>query len=132
LIQASANVISIHQETNCDAGHQLQIINRCSCLSGLAVSPKQKPHFELVRFTDIVLAMGVFPGFGGQKFISGVYNKILQLHNFRNTNKLGYKISVDGGINVDIAKNLISIGTDIIVSGSAFFSDPCAFHFCLD
>ncbi|MDR3273771.1 MAG: ribulose-phosphate 3-epimerase [Puniceicoccales bacterium] len=130
-IQAGADAITIHQEANCDVRGQLRIIKEHGCLCGLAVNPETVPNFELVRLADIVLAMGVFPGFGGQKFMPEVCSKISLLHNFRSSNKLSYKISVDGGINADIAKDLASIGMDIIVSGSAFFSDPRTFQFCL-
>jgi ribulose-phosphate 3-epimerase len=129
--RAGANAITIHQEAACDAEEQLRIIGRCGCLRGISSGPLVALNFELVRHVDIVLVMGVFPGSCGQKFIPEVRDKILQLRNFRDSNGLGYKISIDGGVNAEIARDLISIGADIIVSGSAFFSDPHAFRFCL-
>jgi ribulose-phosphate 3-epimerase len=127
--QAGAGAITIHCGAACDAEQQLQIIRECGCLCGISVCPGMAFDFELVRHTDIVLVMGVPPGLCGQKFMTEARDRVLQLRNFRDSNKLRYKISIDGGVNAEIAKDLISIGADIIVSGSAFFLDPGAFRF---
>ncbi|MDR2721092.1 MAG: ribulose-phosphate 3-epimerase [Puniceicoccales bacterium] len=127
--QAGAGAITIHCEAACDVRKQLQSIRECGCLCGISVCPGMVLDFELVQCADIVLVMGVPPGLCGQKFMEEAYDKVLQLRNFRNGNGLQYKISVDGGVNAKIAKDLISIGADVIVSGSAFFSDPSAFRF---
>ncbi|MDR1256074.1 MAG: ribulose-phosphate 3-epimerase [Puniceicoccales bacterium] len=131
-VQAGADALTIHREVTCDVGGLLGAIRDHGCLCGLAFNPETALDFELVRLADVVLLMGVHPGFCGQNFIAETWHKILQLHNFRNGNKLSHKISVDGGVREDIAKNLICAGVDIIISGSAFFSNPSAFKFCLN
>jgi ribulose-phosphate 3-epimerase len=130
-IEAGCNSVTIHQESNCDAKKQLQIIRQRGCLSGLAVNPQTMPDLSLIHGTDIVLIMGVVPGFGGQIFIPETNDKVTELQNHRRTSGEHYKIAVDGGINADIAKRLATLGADIIVSGSAFFENPRDFKFCL-
>jgi ribulose-phosphate 3-epimerase len=131
-VQAGCNAITIHQESSCcNVGELLQTIKRQGCLCGLAINPKTAPDFSLVRDADIILVMGVIPGFGGQHFIPETDDKVLELQNYRNGSGLRYRISVDGGINANIARKLAAFGTDIIVSGSAFFENPSAFKFCL-
>jgi ribulose-phosphate 3-epimerase len=66
--------------------------------------------------------MSVNPGFGGQKFISQVIDKIRTLKRFIEEKGLATLIEVDGGINIDNAKDTASAGADILVMGSAFFN----------
>ena len=65
--------------------------------------------------------MSVHPGFGGQSFIDGTYDKIKQLKALINKKKSTAKIEVDGGVNAVNAKNLISLGVDVLVAGSFVF-----------
>lgn len=123
-IKSGANAITIHQEATCNFTKILSSIKKHNCLCGLAINPKTQPNFELLKFVDFVLVMGVYPGFCGQKFISHTLNTIEQLSHFREKNKLQYKISVDGGITSSLVPKLITYGIDIIVSGSNFFKAP--------
>ena len=76
---------------------------------------------ELLPFVDVVLVMTVNPGFGGQKLIPACIEKIRVLKEMRDKKNLSYKISVDGGVNENTLESVIEAGSDIIVSGSAFF-----------
>jgi ribulose-phosphate 3-epimerase len=127
--QAGANAITIHQEATCDVAKQLGIIKNYGCQCGLAINPETAANPELLKFADIVLIMGVSPGFGGQNFMAEVNSKVLNLRNIRDGKGLFHKISVDGGVTADIARKLVKSGADVIVSGSAFFADPQAFNF---
>ena len=69
----------------------------------------------------MILAMTVFPGFGGQAFISEVLDKIRALAALRDDNSYGYEIEVDGGINQATAKEACDAGADILVAGSYIF-----------
>jgi ribulose-phosphate 3-epimerase len=128
-IAAGCNAITIHQESSCNVNEQLRIIKGHGCLCGLAINPQTAPDFALIERADIVLVMAVTPGFGGQTFIPAASGKVSELHSHRRDSGLGYKISVDGGINASIAAELIALGADIIVSGSAFFDAPSSFKF---
>ena len=67
--------------------------------------------------------MSVYPGFGGQKFITEVVQKIKDLDKIRNERKLNFKIEIDGGINFETSKIAIEAGVDILVSGTTVFKE---------
>ena len=70
----------------------------------------------------MVLLMTVNPGFGGQKFIPSVLDKIERLRDIIDTNEFNIDIEVDGGINLDTAKQVIEAGANILVAGSAIYN----------
>ena len=79
---------------------------------------------DIVSDVDMVLIMSVNPGFGGQKFIEHSTEKISVLKEMilrKNANTL---IEVDGGINLDTGKKVLTAGADILVAGNAIFSTP--------
>ena len=65
--------------------------------------------------------MSVHPGFGGQKFMPEVLNKIIELKNIKDKNKLNFDIEIDGGINFENSKIAIEAGANILVSGTTIF-----------
>ena len=67
--------------------------------------------------------MSVFPGFGGQKFIPEVLDKIKNLNKIKIENNYNFQIEVDGGINFENSKSVIDAGADILVSGTTIFKD---------
>ena len=67
--------------------------------------------------------MSVFPGFGGQKFIPEVVEKIKELNKIKKEKNLNFDIEVDGGINFSNSKQLIEAGANIIVSGTTIFKE---------
>jgi ribulose-phosphate 3-epimerase len=73
---------------------------------------------------DLVLLMSVNPGFGGQKFMPEVIDKVLELDQIRHTNNYHFQIQVDGGINDQNAGYLIQAGANNLVAGSYIFSEP--------
>lgn len=79
---------------------------------------------DILKKLDVVLMMSVEPGFGGQKFMSGVIDKIIELDKIRHENKLTFQIQVDGGITDENAGYLIQAGANNLVAGSYIFSEP--------
>lgn len=73
---------------------------------------------------DLVLLMSVNPGFGGQKFIPEIVDKVIALDQIRHENKLTFQIQVDGGINEQNAGYLIQAGANNLVAGNYIFSEP--------
>jgi len=73
---------------------------------------------------DLVLLMSVNPGFGGQKFIPEIVDKVIELDQIRHSNNLHFQIQVDGGINDQNAGYLIQAGANNLVAGSYIFSEP--------
>ena len=76
---------------------------------------------QLVDLVDLICVMTVNPGFGGQKFISSQLRKIERLANLKKHKD--FLIEVDGGITADTAPSVVSAGADILVAGSAVFSN---------
>ena len=78
---------------------------------------------EYLDQINLVLVMTVYPGFGGQKFISKVLNKIKNLKTIKDDNKFQFDIEVDGGINFENNKLAIEAGANILVSGTTIFKN---------
>jgi ribulose-phosphate 3-epimerase len=72
---------------------------------------------------DLVLIMSVNPGFGGQKFMPKVLDKIKELKKIKDQKNLGFDIEIDGGINFDNNKLAIAAGANILVSGTTVFKN---------
>ena len=70
---------------------------------------------------DLVLIMSVNPGFGGQKFMPEVLNKIKDLKKIQESKGIDFDIEIDGGINFDNSKEAIKAGANILVSGTTIF-----------
>jgi ribulose-phosphate 3-epimerase len=68
--------------------------------------------------------MSVNPGFGGQKFIPEIVDKVIELDQIRHANQFNFQIQVDGGINDQNAGYLIQAGANNLVAGSFIFSEP--------
>jgi ribulose-phosphate 3-epimerase len=81
------------------------------------------PNYILGK-VDLVLLMSVNPGFGGQKFIPEVIDKVIELDRIRHENKYKFQIQIDGGISDDNAGYLIQAGANNLVAGSYIFSAP--------
>lgn len=129
--KAGAQLISIHVEPDYDVRGTLRRIRELGCRVGIAFNPdipaeRVEPFLEEV---DLVLAMTVFPGFGGQSFIPEVLPKIEKVAAWRERRGLKYRIEVDGGVNVETGRRCRDAGTDTLVAGSAFFkaADKAAF-----
>ena len=76
----------------------------------------------VLEYADMVLLMSVNPGFGGQKYIPNTTGKIRELRKMIDERNLDVSIEVDGGINLENAREVISAGADILVAGSAVFT----------
>jgi ribulose-phosphate 3-epimerase len=94
---------------------------------GISLNPSTPisviPKYLLSKI-DVVLLMSVNPGFGGQKFIPEIVDKVIELDLIRHENKLNFQIQVDGGINDQNAGYLIQAGANNLVAGSYIFSAP--------
>ncbi len=120
LSKIGVDYISIHQETVFHLHRLISKIKENNCKAGVALNPATPVEtiFPIINDLDFVLLMSVNPGFGGQTFLSLVYEKIRIL-------KLKRKelcIEIDGGVTDLNAKKLIAAGAEILVSGSYIFS----------
>ena len=84
---------------------------------------KIKTLIDQIENIDLVLIMSVNPGFGGQKFMPEVLNKIRELKKIKDEGKYHFDIEVDGGINFSNSKIVLEAGADILVSGTTVFKE---------
>ncbi len=122
-ISAGADYITFHIEASAHADRCFQMIHEAGKKAGIALCPATPVSAveHLLPFADIVLVMTVNPGWGGQKLIPYTIEKVSRLADIQKEKGFGYLISVDGGINAETLPSVVKAGTDIIVSGSAFF-----------
>jgi ribulose-phosphate 3-epimerase len=126
---AGANGCTVHVEV----GNTASLIRDARALGlrvGLAANP-DTPFERVAPFLgdiDLLLLMTVFPGFGGQKFLADVMEKVSLAAHEVVDNSLQVDIEVDGGIDVETAPRAVRAGANVLVAGSAIFAhrDPCA------
>jgi len=121
--RAGADWISVHAEA---CRHLHRTVSRIKALgkkAGVALNPATP--LSAVEWVlpdlDFVLVMSVNPGFGGQKFIPQITNKIRRLSQMITESGLSVKIQVDGGIAPETAGEVVTAGAEILVAGSAVF-----------
>ncbi len=122
---AGANIITIHPETTENVLTSINEVKKYNKKVGLSLNPdiKLETIKDFLDKIDLVLIMSVFPGFGGQKFIPDVVNKIKDLNKIKNERNLNFDIEVDGGINFSNSKTVIEAGANILVSGTTIFKE---------
>ena len=120
---AGANIITIHPEATNDLKESIKHIRDLGKKVGVSLNPETsvKTIENFLEDIDLVLIMSVHPGFGGQKFMPKVLEKVRKLRNIINEKKLELDIEIDGGINFDNNKMVIEAGANILVSGTTIF-----------
>jgi len=120
---AGADIITIHPEATDNLEASILKIRELNKKVGVSLNPESK--IDLIRGfldkIDLILIMSVNPGFGGQKFMPEVLEKIKELKKIQNDNNLDFDIEIDGGINFDNCKDAIDAGANILVSGTTIF-----------
>lgn len=122
-VKAGADIITIHLESCADPGAALREIRRREVRCGLAISPPT-PVEQIIPFLpeiDMALVMTVTPGFGGQKFMPDMLEKVRTIHRYANSRGLNLDIEVDGGLNADNVGSAVAAGANVIVAGSSIF-----------
>ena len=122
---AGADIITIHPEATEDLKDSIQHIKRLNKKVGVSLNPETKIDLiiNLLDKIDLVLIMSVNPGFGGQKFMPEVLEKIKELKKIKDQKSLKFDIEIDGGINFDNNKLAIAAGANILVSGTTVFKE---------
>ena len=120
---AGADVITIHPEATDNLENSIKKIKEKNKKVGVSLNPESKIDLilDLLDQIDLVLIMSVHPGFGGQKFMPEVLDKIKDLKKIKQQKKLDFDIEIDGGINFDNCKSAIDAGANILVSGTTVF-----------
>jgi len=126
-VNSGADIITVHQEASGEKLlDNLKLIKSFGVKSGAVVNPNTdiEKLFPVAEYCDMILVMSVYPGFGGQKFIPDVLEKIEKLADFSSKRGLDLDIEIDGGINLDTIKSAKNAGANVIVAGNAVFKAP--------
>lgn len=121
--EAGADTILVHEEARDHLYGVLQHVIEKGVRAGVVINPGTPLSSleEVLPLVDQVLVMTVNPGFGGQKFLTPMVDKVDRLYQLRKARKLHFDIEVDGGINNQTVKAAADAGTDIFVAGSYVF-----------
>jgi ribulose-phosphate 3-epimerase len=123
--EAGADIITIHPEATQDLKQSIKLIKKLNKKVGISLNPESKIDLVTNHLDEInlVLIMSVNPGFGGQKFMPEVLEKIRRLKKIKDQKKFNFDIEIDGGINFDNNKLAIEAGANILVSGTTIFKN---------
>ena len=125
--KAGANLISFHPEATEHIDRSLSLIREHGCQTGLVFNPATPLHHldYLMDKVDLVLLMGVNPGFGGQAFIPATLGKLRQAREridaYAQSSGRQIRLEIDGGVKVDNIAEIARAGADTFVAGSAIY-----------
>jgi ribulose-phosphate 3-epimerase len=122
---AGSDIITIHPEATKNLKESINLIKELDKKVGVSLNPNTEINIieSQLNNIDLVLIMSVFPGFGGQKFITETVKKIKDLKEIKDKNNYSFDIEVDGGINFSNSKEVINAGANILVSGTTIFKE---------
>ena len=122
---AGADIITFHPETSANLDETISLIKSLNKFVGVSLNPDKDINLieDKLKDIDLVLVMSVYPGFGGQKFIPDVLDKIKKLKDIKEKNNYKFDIEVDGGINFSNSKEVLNAGANILVSGTTIFKE---------
>jgi ribulose-phosphate 3-epimerase len=125
-VRAGANRILVHEEATVHLDRALVMIREAGAQAGAAINPATPVAMlgDVLDKVDTVLVMSVNPGFGGQKFIPNTFEKIRQLNQWRTRYNAGFRIEVDGGVDMENAAELAQAGANTFVAGTSIFHTP--------
>ena len=127
-VKAGANSVLVHYEACRHLDGTLAMIRDAGAMAGVVLNPATPVAVleDVLGVVDYVLLMSVNPGFGGQKLIPYVLDKVRQLNVMRRAKKLALPIEIDGGVHRENLAEVVRAGCDWIVTGSAVFhtADP--------
>jgi ribulose-phosphate 3-epimerase len=122
--EAGADIITVHVEAGPHTHRSLQTIRSLGKRAGISLNPSTPPETVdyLLGDVDLILAMTVNPGFGGQSFIAGQLEKIRRLRALIAGSGRSIQLEVDGGITPETARLAVDAGADVLVAGTAVFA----------
>ena len=125
-VEAGADLVTFHYEATDEPLGAIKIIKEAGAKAGISIKPATPVSVleELLPELDLVLIMSVEPGFGGQSFIEGSWEKVRTLRRMIDSPGLPVLIEIDGGVSAANAGELFQAGCDVLVAGSAVFGAP--------
>ena len=122
--KAGADYITVHYETCKDNLKEvLQLIKSTGVKCGAVINPDTPVEAieDVITLCDMVLVMSVFPGFGGQKFISASLDKLRQIRAIIDASGKDIELQIDGGVNLENVEQIKAAGATVIVAGNTVF-----------
>ena len=122
---AGADIITFHPEATDDVKKTINLIKKNGKKVGISLKPKSSISLvkDYLEEIDLVLIMSVEPGFGGQKFMPEVIEKLKEIKKIVTEKNLNIDLEIDGGINFSNCKSVKEAGANVLVSGSAIFNE---------
>ena len=123
-IDAGADIILFHIEVSPHSWRILESIKKRGVKAGIALNPSTPLSSinYLLEELDMILVMTVSPGFGGQKFIPNMLNKIRNLRRILSKKKLMLDLAIDGGVTFENVREIVKAGANVIIAGTGIFS----------
>lgn len=127
-VDAGADIITVHAEACKHLDRTVMAIKDAGKKAGVALNPATSLHEldNILPLCDMVLLMSVNPGFGGQKYIPYVTDKIRNLRQMIQASGFEIDLEVDGGVTLNNVKEVLEAGANVIVAGSAVFRGDAA------
>lgn len=121
---AGADIISVHVEACAHLHRTIELIKKSGKKAGVVLNPATPVQsiLPILKEVDLVLFMTVNPGFGGQAFIPEVMDKVKEIRSIIDEKQYKAEIEIDGGVNEKTAKLCVEAGADVLVAGSAIYS----------
>jgi len=121
--KAGADIITVHQEAGPHLHRTIQRIKALGKKAGVSLNPATpaKTLDYIIEEVDLVLAMSVNPGFGGQSFIESQLRKIESIRKMIDKSGKHIDLQVDGGVDANTAPRIIAAGANVLVAGTATF-----------
>jgi ribulose-phosphate 3-epimerase len=122
-VKAGADMVSVHVEADNHLQRTLTGIRDAGAKAGVAINPATplETIYEALPYSDFVLLMSVNPGFGGQKFVPTMVDKLRRLKRSIIERELDVRIEIDGGIDESNIGSIVEAGAEMIVAGSAVY-----------
>lgn len=127
-VDSGADIITVHVEACKDIDETIRDIKACGVRAAVAINP-ETPVDKIMPYLDdidMALVMSVHPGFGGQKFIPDVLDKVRIIRSYYRDNNMDKDIEIDGGINFDNLPEVLEVGANVIVAGSSVYRGDAA------
>ena len=122
---AGSDIITFHPEATENLSETIKLVKSYGKKVGVSLKPESPINLitSYIDQIDLILIMSVNPGFGGQKFMPEVLDKMKKLRDITNEKKLSIDIEIDGGINFNNSRKAKDYGANILVSGSTVFKE---------
>lgn len=124
--RAGADLIVVQEDTCPNLPYTIDAIKRSGVRAGVGINPdrtfiKIEAHPHLLKEIDLLIVMGVYPGFGGQRFAETAIPNVRRARTLRDAAGASFDIAVDGGVNTDTAPRIVEAGGSCLIAGSSVF-----------